>query len=97
MAARTEINEQCSKITLAFTLKHESGELYRILGAFARCGLNLMKLESRPIADRPFEYRFYADFTGNLLDDDVKAVVEEVRGETQSFKILGCYRDSKTQ
>lgn len=97
VAARPEINEQCSKISLAFTLKHESGELYRILGAFARCGLNLMKLESRPIADRPFEYRFYADFTGNLLDDDVKAVVEEVRGETQSFKILGCYRDCKTQ
>lgn len=97
VAARPEINEQCSKISLAFTLKHESGELYRILGSFARCGLNLMKLESRPIADRPFEYRFYADFTGNLLDNDVKGVVDEVRDETQSFKILGCYRDCKMQ
>lgn len=97
VASHPEIDEQCSKISLAFTLKHESGELYRILGAFARCGLNLMKLESRPIADKPFEYRFYADFTGNLLDNDVKAVVEEVRGETQSFKILGCYRDCKAQ
>lgn len=97
VAAHPEIDKQCSKISLTFTLRHESGELYRILGAFARCGLNLVKLESRPIADKPFEYRFYADLTGNLLDNNVKAVIEEVYSETPSFKILGCYRDCKMQ
>ena len=90
-ARRPEMDDKSNKISVVFTLKHESGQLYRILGAFARCGLNLLKLESRPIADRPFEYRFYADYTGNLMDEKVKAVTDEVIRETQSFDILGCY------
>lgn len=89
------IDEECNKISMVFTLKHESGELYRILGAFARCGLNLLKLESRPISDKPFEYRFYADITGNLLNQNVKSAIKEVISEVQSFKILGCYKEYK--
>lgn len=91
----SHIDEDCNKISMVFTLKHESGELYRILGAFARCGLNLLKLESRPISDKPFEYRFYADITGNLLNQNVKSAIKEVISEVQSFKILGCYKEYK--
>lgn len=93
------IDLNCDKISVMFTLKHESGELARVLDAFARGGLNLMKLESRPIADRtvngkPFEYRFYADYTGCLSDDEVKSITDAAVEETQDFRILGNYRSA---
>lgn len=91
------IDLKCDKISVMFTLKHESGELARVLDAFARGGLNLMKLESRPIADRtangkPFEYRFYADYTGCLLNGEVSSITDMVIEETQDFRILGNYK-----
>lgn len=93
------IDSNCDKISVMFTLKHESGELARVLDAFARGGLNLMKLESRPIADRtvngkPFEYRFYADYTGCLSDDEVRSITDAAVEETQDFRILGNYRSA---
>ena len=93
------IDLNCDKISVMFTLKHESGELARVLDAFARGGLNLMKLESRPIADRtvngkPFEYRFYADYTGCLSDDEVRSITDAAVEETQDFRILGNYRSA---
>ena len=56
-----------------------------------------MKLESRPIADRtangkPFEYRFYADYTGCLLNGEVSSITDMVIEETQDFRILGNYK-----
>ena len=58
-----------------------------------------MKLESRPIADRtvngkPFEYRFYADYTGCLSDDEVRSITDAAVEETQDFRILGNYRSA---
>ena len=93
------IDLNCDKISVMFTLKHESGELSRVLDAFARGGLNLMKLESRPIADRtvngkPFEYRFYADYTGCLSDDEVRSITDAAVEEAQDFRILGNYRSA---
>lgn len=93
------IDSNCDKISVMFTLKHESGELARVLDAFARGGLNLMKLESRPIADRtvngkPFEYRFYADYTGCLSNDEVRSITDAAVEETQDFRILGNYRSA---
>lgn len=91
------ITDECDKISVTFTLKHRSGELARILDAFARGGLNLMKLESRPIADRtskgkPFEYRFYADYMGSLFDEKVRSITDMITEETCDFEILGNYK-----
>lgn len=91
------IDENCDKISVMFTLKHESGALAGVLDAFARGGLNLLKLESRPIPDRtvngkPFEYRFYADYTGCLLDKNVTSITDTAVEETQDFRILGNYK-----
>lgn len=92
VAAHPELNPDCNKISAAFTLPHESGTLHRVLSAFAQGGLNLLKIESRPIRERNFEYRFYVDYTGNLLDEHVKAVTENVIGQTLDFKLLGNYK-----
>lgn len=87
-----EIVEGCDKISIAFTLPHESGELHRLLSCFARGGLNLLKLESRPIPNQRFEYMFFVDYTGNLLKAHVREVTETVMEGTQKFKLLGNYR-----
>ena len=87
-----ELDESSDKISAAFTLPHKSGELHRILACFARGNLNLLKLESRPLYDRNFEYRFFVDFTGNLLDERVRRVTNNVIEGTGEFKLLGNYR-----
>ncbi len=86
-----EISKTCDKISIAFTLPHESGELHRVMSCFARGGLNLLKLESRPIPDKRFEYMFFVDYAGNLLDEKVRYVTEEVIAETKEFQFLGNY------
>ena len=92
IAKKPEVDEACDKVSIAFTLPHESGQLHRLLACFAQAGLNLLKLESRPIANQPFEYMFLADYTGNLLDDDVRAVTDSVIEGTQEFTLLGNYK-----
>ncbi len=87
-----QIDKECNKISVVFMLKHESGQLNRILTDFASGGLNLLKLESRPIAETPFEYKFFADYTGNILDERVRAVTEATVDETRNFIILGNYK-----
>lgn len=92
IAKTPEIDEKCNKVSIAFTLPHESGQLHRLLACFAQEGLNLLKLESRPIASKPFEYMFLADFSGNLLDTTVREVTNSVIEGTQEFTLLGNYR-----
>ncbi len=91
IAKEPEISEACDKISIAFTLPHESGELHRVMSCFARGGLNLLKLESRPIPGQRFEYMFFVDYSGNLLEEKVRNVTDEVIAETQEFKLLGNY------
>lgn len=91
VAKRPENSAVCNKISIAFTLAHECGELYRVLSCFVRGGLNLLKLESRPIPNQPFSYMFFVDYSGNLSDPHVRSVTEAVIAETQRFKLLGNY------
>lgn len=91
VAKRGILNERCNKISVLFTLPHESGALCRILSAFADNGLNLAKIESRPSHDGKFEYMFFVDFEGNLLDGTVEDVMAELSVTTESLKLLGNY------
>ena len=92
VSKHAEVEKDCNKISAAFTLPHQSGELYRILACFARGGLNLLKLESRPIHTRNFEYMFFVDYTGSLLDEEVRRITNNVIEGVQEFKLLGNYK-----
>ena len=92
-----EISAGCDKVSIAFTLPHESGQLHRLLACFAQGGLNLLKLESRPILNKRFEYMFFADYSGNLLDSHVREVTDSVIEGTQEFKLLGNYQAGKLE
>ncbi len=91
IAKRGILNESCNKISVLLTLPNESGALCQILSEFKNSGLNLVKIESRPRRDKTFEYMFFIDFEGNLLDNDVQNVISAINENTTSLKILGNY------
>ncbi|MCM1190449.1 MAG: prephenate dehydratase [bacterium] len=79
------------KISICFEVPHESGSLYHMLSHFIYNNLNMTKIESRPIEDRDWEYRFFIDFEGNLADSAVKNALRGLRDEARNMKILGNY------
>ena len=87
-----ELREGRDKISALFTLSHQTGTLYRILTVFAAAGLNMMKLESRPIPGRSWEYRFFVDFTGDLTADGMEGVLRELSQSSETFRVLGNYK-----
>lgn len=87
------IPEQADKISLCFSLPHTTGSLYRTLARFALHGLNLTKIESRPIPDKSFEYFFYLDFSGNVRNPEVLSLLCSLSDELPSFSFLGNYKE----
>lgn len=83
--------KDAGKISICFEVPHKSGSLYHMLSHFIYNNLNMTKIESRPIEDRNWEYRFFIDFEGNLADSAVKNALRGLREETRSMKILGNY------
>ena len=83
--------KDAGKISTCFELPHESGSLYHMLSHFIYNNLNMTKIESRPIEDRTWEYRFFIDFDGNLADSAVKNALRGLRDEARNMKILGNY------
>ena len=86
-----ELREGREKVSLLFTLSHQSGTLYRLLSVFAHEGLNLLKLESRPIPGRPWEYRFFVDFTGDLTAPGMAERLRDAAETAENFRVLGNY------
>ena len=83
--------KDAGKISICFEIPHRSGSLYHILSHFIYNNLNMTKIESRPIEDRNWEYRFFIDFEGNLADSAVKNALRGLRDEARNMKILGNY------
>ena len=79
-------------ISISFSLPHESGSLYNILGHFIFNGLNMTSIESEPLPERQWEYRFFITFEGNLSDASVQNAITGVKSESSDFKLLGNYR-----
>ena len=83
--------KKASKVTVTFEVPHVSGSLYKILGNFIFNGVNMRMIESRPIPDKPFEYRFFVDIEGNLSHAPVHNALAGILAEASSMTILGNY------
>ena len=83
--------KSAKKISVCFELPHKSGSLYRILSHFIYNDLNMTKIESRPIIDRPWEYRFFVDFEGNIAEASARSALRGLREETTQMRVLGNY------
>lgn len=79
------------KTTLLFNLRNEPGALYNVLGAFARNGVNLTMIESRPAPRATFEYLFFADCGGHRSDPHVAQAVAEIAEIALECTVLGSY------
>ena len=83
--------KDATKISICFQAAHESGSLYHLLSHFIYNDLNMLKIESRPVEGRNWEYCFFVDFEGNMADGAVKNAIRGLREEARSLKILGNY------
>ena len=92
VSPQLELREGADKISTLLTTPHESGCLHEILGIFAVNGLNLVKLESRPIPEKSWEYMFFIEFTGNLGDPGMEGVLREICQTAAEFRLLGNFR-----
>lgn len=88
---RPEFVRSAGKISICFEVAHESGSLYHMLSHFIYNNLNMNRIESRPIAERDWEYRFFIDFDGNLSDEAVINALTGLQEEALRLKILGNY------
>jgi prephenate dehydratase len=79
------------KTSLVFTTRNIPGALFRSLSAFALRDLNLLKIESRPLRGKPWEYLFYLDFVGRVDDPNSRNALNHLRELADLLQILGCY------
>jgi chorismate mutase/prephenate dehydratase len=79
------------KTSLAFSVKDEPGILHRMLRPFATRRINLCKIESRPIKNKPWEYMFFLDLKGHRSEARVKSAIAQLERHCVFFKILGSY------
>lgn len=89
------IGEDADKISLIFSAPHTTGSLYRVLGRFSMAGLNLTKLESRPIENADFDYYFYVDVMGSVKDESTLDLICALYDELPEFEFLGNYFECK--
>ena len=91
IAREIEIYPGANRMSLMLTLPHKPGSLYRMIARFAALGLNLTKLESRPLAGTDFEFQFYFDLEASVRNDDAVNLVGELSSENEDFTYLGSY------
>ena len=89
---KLESSNECNKFTLVFSVYDKSGTLYNLLRHFAENNINMIKIESRPSKNEPWQYLLYVDFEGNVENDDVKKAIKLIEGKSEYFKLLGNYK-----
>lgn len=90
---QTEIYPGADRTSLMIVAPHKPGALYRILSRFNALGINLLKLESRPIPDRDFEFMFYFDLEASVYSPKLAQLLSELESECDEFSYLGSYSE----
>ena len=95
LSLEMETVDGADKTSIVFSFKNSPGSLFKCLSVFAQRGIDLTKIESRPIRGRPWEYIFYIDFLGDLADERCANALDHLSEITEFVEVLGCYpRDS---
>jgi chorismate mutase/prephenate dehydratase len=88
-----EIYPGADKTSIMMVLPHKPGALYKILARMYVLGINVIKLESRPIPDRDFEFMFYFDLETSIYSQEFIQLICELDGLCEEFKYLGSYNE----
>lgn len=90
---KLEIYPGADRTSLMLVTPHKPGALFRILSRFSSLGINLLKLESRPIPDRDFEFMFYFDLESSVYSPKLAQLLSELEQECEEFTYLGSYSE----
>ena len=75
------------------TIPHVPGSLYSVISRFYALGINLVKIESRPLPDRDFEFMFYFDIECSVYSDELISLINELENDITDFTYLGSYSE----
>ena len=84
-------NKKVSKTSIIFSTGNKPGALFEVMKVFSTHEINLVKLESRPILGKPWEYMFYADLEADILSVDLASMMVELKEKSEILRILGRY------
>ena len=84
-------SNKANRISICFEIAHESGSLYHMLSHFIYNNINMTNIQSRPIKDKNWEYRFFVDIEATLQDTAVINALTGIEAEAVAMKILGTY------
>ncbi|MCC0700257.1 prephenate dehydratase [Clostridioides sp. ZZV15-6383] len=87
------IEEESNKMSIVFSVEHEAGKLYKVLGYFAKNNINMTKIESRPMKNTSWRYFFYIDFECSIYNSKVYDLLELIEHNTAYFKFMGVYKN----
>lgn len=93
ISRKMEIYPRANKISLMLNLAHEPGALNAVVSRLAIAGVNLLKLESRPIPGREFEFQFFFDMAASVQQSDILRLLGELESHCDRFTFLGCYEE----
>ncbi|MBN1464969.1 prephenate dehydratase [candidate division KSB1 bacterium] len=82
---------QANKTSILFSMKSIPGALFKSLSVFALRDIDLLRIESRPLRGRPWEYIFYLDFVGNMNQELCQNAIRHLQEITTQLKVLGSY------
>lgn len=88
-----EIYPGADKTSFVLTLPHRPGSLYHTLAQFYALGINVIKLESRPMQNKDFEFMFYFDMSVSVYDNAFYEILEQLSDECEYFNYLGSYSE----
>lgn len=89
---KQEVADDADKTSIMVTLPHVTGSLNGILDLFVKNGVNMLRIESRPIEGRTFEYQFFIELEGSLKEEKIKMTMSELGKLTTTIRILGSYK-----
>jgi len=93
ISKKMEIYPGADKTSIMMVLPHKPGALYRVLARLYTIGINVTKLESRPIPDREFEFMFYFDLETSIYSEEFVQLMCELDELCEEFKYLGSYSE----
>lgn len=93
IASRKVVYPGADRISIILTLPHRPGALAHVLSKFAEQNINLLKIESSPIAGRDFEFEFYLDIEASVRDRGTREMLAELKEDCPTFQYLGNYQE----
>ena len=93
ISKKLEIYAGADKTSIMMTLPHKPGSLYNVISGFAALGLNMTKLESRPLPGTNFEFMFYFDIDASVYSENLRVLLNELEHDAEQFSYLGSYTE----